>query len=123
MNEKRPVLDLVPLARAGWVVTHRHLKAELIGELLQEVLPRPVAVLVAHALEALVDARDLGRRQDLGLATAAGVAVGGASCAGRATRGRCTSGVTVSDGFPGTTADSPSRSSLICSSSSRARRL
>ena len=43
---EHPMFDLVPLARAGREVTHRHRQAEPIGQILQFVLPQstPAAV-------------------------------------------------------------------------------
>ena len=43
---KHPVLDLVPLARPWGKVTDRDLEAGLVGELLQRLLPQPIAARV-----------------------------------------------------------------------------
>src|SRR3954454_21381125 len=46
---EEPVLDLVPLAGARWVVTDLDLEARLIGELLQCPTPQPRSWAVAAA--------------------------------------------------------------------------
>src|SRR5215471_14164359 len=46
-KRKEPVLDLVPLASAGRVVTNRDRDRDLFGQLLEVDLPRPAPMAVA----------------------------------------------------------------------------
>src|SRR6266850_4986992 len=46
---EEPMLDLVPLARAGWEVTHGDAQVERVGQVLQLGLPRPRPIAVAAA--------------------------------------------------------------------------
>src|SRR5580658_1867052 len=46
---EHPVLDLVPLARTGWVVRDRHVETRLVREALEFQFPQPRAVAVAAA--------------------------------------------------------------------------
>src|ERR1035438_10028713 len=48
-EREHAVLDLVPLARAGWKVANGDLQPRVIGQLLQSNLPQPTAGAVAAA--------------------------------------------------------------------------
>src|SRR5260370_6380258 len=46
---KHPMLDFVPLARAGWKVADADVQAQLLGQALKLDLPKPRPVTVAAA--------------------------------------------------------------------------
>ena len=58
---KEPVLDLVPLARAGWEVTHLDGQAGLIGQMLKLMLPDTGPISIASARISR-DVKDFGVR-------------------------------------------------------------